>query len=249
MTIICIGDSIMQYNDCTSYPQTGWVQLLDRFFAPGTRILNFARNGRSTKSFIDEGRFARVMDVASEGDFALIQFAHNDEKANDPARYTDCGPGGEFRKNLKFFAEEFLKKGTKPVFLTPVTRRKFVSDTEISNSHGDYPAAIKETAAELNIPCIDLTSLTMDFFGKEGKEMSRRFFMNFDKDLYENFPEGKSDDSHLRPDGAYQVCRLFTKELAEIKSRWPEYGALADSLSLKGIYNDKDIDDEMLMWK
>ena len=78
----------MQYNDWTSYPQTGWVQLLDRFFESGTQILNFARNGRSSKSFIAEGRFKKVLEQAQSGDFALIQFAHNDEKSNDPERYS-----------------------------------------------------------------------------------------------------------------------------------------------------------------
>ena len=154
----------MQYNDWTSYPQTGWVQLLDRFFESGTQILNFARNGRSSKSFIAEGRFKKVLEQAQSGDFALIQFAHNDEKSNDPERYASPEKGGEFRKNLSFMAKELEKKGVKPVFLTPVTRRKFVSENKIENSHGLYPNAILETAAELKIPCIDLTALSTEYF-------------------------------------------------------------------------------------
>ena len=152
MRILCLGDSIMQYNDWTSYPQTGWVQFLDRFFVPGTQILNFARNGRSTKSFISEGRFDQVLSQAQKGDFALIQFAHNDEKKNDPDRYASPEKGGEFRQNLTMFVKKLMEKGVKPLLLTPVTRRKFEGDV-IVNSHGDYPEAIKETAGELNIPC------------------------------------------------------------------------------------------------
>ena len=176
----------MQYNDWTSYPQTGWVQLLDRFFENGTQILNFARNGRSSKSFIAEGRFKKVLEQVQPGDFALIQFAHNDEKSNDPERYASPEKGGEFRKNLSFMAKELEKKGVKPVFLTPVTRRKFVSENKIENSHGLYPNAILETAAELKIPCIDLTALSTEYFEKCGKEKSRRFFMNFDAGIFEN---------------------------------------------------------------
>ena len=238
----------MQYNDWTSYPQTGWVQLLDRFFESETQILNFARNGRSSKSFIAEGRFKKVLEQAQPGDFALIQFAHNDEKSNDPERYASPEKGGEFRKNLSFMAKELEKKGVKPVFLTPVTRRKFVSENKIENSHGLYPNAVLETAAELKIPCIDLTALSTEYFEKCGKEKSRRFFMNFDAGIFENYPDGKSDDSHLRCDGAYSVCRLFVTALLKIKDSWSEYKDLAEKVCIKGIYSDREIDDEKLFW-
>ena len=129
MRILCLGDSIMQYNDWTSYPQTGWVQLLDRFFVPGTQILNFARNGRSTKSFISEGRFDQVLSQAQKGDFALIQFAHNDEKKNDSDRYASPEKGGEFRHNLTMFAKKLMEKGVKPLLLSAAI------DTSLGSSH------------------------------------------------------------------------------------------------------------------
>ena len=248
MRILCLGDSIMQYNDWTSYPQTGWVQLLDRFFVPGTEILNFARNGRSSKSFIAEGRFEKVLDAAQKGDFALIQFAHNDEKINDSQRYASAEKGGEFRKNLTFMVQELQKKGVKPLLLTPVTRRKFVSEHKIENTHGLYPQAIAETAAELKIPVIDLTTLTTEYFEKTGEKSSRSFFMNFDGGIYENYPEGKSDDSHLRCDGAYAVCRLFVSALLKTKNLWKDYSEIFEALCTRGIYSDREIDDEKLFW-
>lgn len=248
MRILCLGDSIMQYNDWTSYPQTGWVQLLDRFFNTGVQILNFARNGRSSKSFIAEGRFETVLKEAKEGDFALIQFAHNDEKANDPSRYTQPCENGEFRKNLEFMAGELLKKGVKPILLTPVVRRKFDENKKIKNSHGEYPEAIKETARKLNIPCVDLTALTASYFEGLGEEKSRSYFMNFDSGVYENFAEGKSDDSHLRPDGAYAVCRLFISAVLKHKNECKTLTELSDLVCTKGIYSDKEIDDEKLFW-
>lgn len=248
MRILCLGDSIMQYNDWTSYPQTGWVQLLDRFFNTGVQILNFARNGRSSKSFIAEGRFENVLKEAKKGDFALIQFAHNDEKANDPSRYTEPGPNGEFHKNLEFMAGELVKKGVKPILLTPVVRRKFDENKKIKNSHGEYPAAIKETAEKLSLPCIDLTGLTASYFEGLGEEKSRSYFMNFDSGLYENFAEGKSDDSHLRPDGAYSVCHLFVGAVLKHKDEWKTLAELSDFICTKGIYSDKEIDDEKLFW-
>jgi len=248
MKLLCLGDSIMQYNDWTTYPQTGWVQLLDRFFVPGFKILNFARNGRSTKSFIEEGRFDKVLQNAEKGDFAIIQFAHNDEKIQDSSRYTGPEKDGQFRKNLEFMVNELKKRGVNSILLTPVTRLIFDTELTIKNSHGDYPEAIKETAEKINIPCIDLTTLSVKYFESKGQHVSRRYFMNFGEGVYENFPDGKNDNSHLRADGAYVICRLFVSELLRLTEKWPSYAALADCLCTKGVYEDKEIDDEILMW-
>ena len=248
MNILCLGDSIMQYNDWTSYPQTGWIQCLDRFFTQNVKILNFARNGRSTKSFIDEGRFKTVLDNARPGDYALIQFAHNDEKQADPSRWTSPEIGGEFRSNLEYFVTELAQKGVKSVLLTPVTRRTFNESQKIKDSHGLYSQAVKDTAEKLNVPCIDMNSLTKEYFEKKSEKESRSYFMNFGPGLYENFPEGKADDSHLRPDGAYAVCRHFISALIKTKGQNAGYDSLYEEVCTKGIYEDKEIDDEKLMW-
>lgn len=256
MRILCLGDSIMQYNDFSSFPQTGWVQELKRFFPEDWDFLNFARNGRSTKSFIDEGRFDLVMANARKGDFALIQFAHNDEKSADPSRFTSSEKGGAFRKNLSYFVRSLREKGVLSVLLTPMARRMF-GDGHIKNSHGEYPEAVLETAAEENIPCIDMNRLTMDFLEKTGGEKSKRFYMNFPAGLYENFPEGKSDNSHLRPDGANAFSRIAAEEIKKIADSFPEYKALSENcmkntggrfLEAAGGMN-QEIDDEFMAFK
>ncbi|MBQ0052679.1 MAG: rhamnogalacturonan acetylesterase [Treponema sp.] len=256
MRILCLGDSIMQYNDFSTYPQTGWVQELRRFFPEDWDWLNFARNGRSTKSFIDEGRFDLVMGEASEGDFALIQFGHNDEKQNDETRYTSPEKGGAFRKNLAYFVRSLQAKGVKPVLMTPMARRMF-EDGKIQNSHGEYPEAIIEVATEEKIPCIDMNALTMEFLQKQGEEASRRFYMNFDAGLYENFPEGKSDNSHLRPDGANAYSKIAAQEISKIAEKFPEYSALSGN-SMKNSTgrffevsdsSNEEIDDEFMAFK
>ena len=231
MRILCLGDSIMQYNDFSTFPQTGWVQELSRFFPVETVWLDFARNGRSTKSFIDEGRFVRVMAEAKKGDFALIQFAHNDEK-DDPTRHTSPEAGGSFRKNLSYFVRELRSKGLLPVLLTPMARRMFDSENPGAkpvNSHGQYPAAIIECAKPENVPCIDMTSLIMKLLEKEGFAASRRFYMNFDSGLYENFPEGRNDNSHLRPEGAHAYSLLAAREIKKIAENFPEYAELSEN--------------------
>ncbi|MBQ7159950.1 MAG: hypothetical protein IJS09_11100 [Treponema sp.] len=250
MRIICLGDSIMQYNDCTTYPQTGWVQELARFFPVETEFLNFAKNGRSTKSFIDEGRFDEAKNVARAGDWALIQFGHNDEKKQDPARYTSPDEGGDYRKNLALFVRELQAKGVKPIILSPMARRKFVADHKMEDTHGAYPAAALAEAKNLNIPSIDMTSLTFAFVEKTGELVSRRFFMNFDAGEYDNFPDGKSDNSHLRPDGAFAFAKLAAQELAKLGKQWPDYAALSNAVITGGMDAsefEKDTADEKLM--
>lgn len=228
MRVLCLGDSIMQYNDFSTFPQTGWVQELARFFPVSTQWLNFARNGRSTKSFIDEGRFMRVMAEAEDGDFAFIQFGHNDEK-DDPLRHTSPEKGGSFRKNLTYFVRELKGKGVLPVLLTPMARRMFDENGKVKDSHGEYSVAIVETAAEENIPCIDMNKLTLDFLAKKGFEESRRFYMNFDSNIYENFPLGRGDNSHLRPEGANAYSKIAAAQIKKISESFPEYKALSDS--------------------
>ncbi|MBP5284345.1 MAG: rhamnogalacturonan acetylesterase [Treponema sp.] len=254
MRILCLGDSIMQYNDYTTFPQTGWVQELKRFFPEDTQWLNFARNGRSTKSFIDEGRFVLVMKEAQKGDIALIQFAHNDEK-DDPSRHTDAGKDGSFRKNLAYFVRELRSKGVLPVLLTPVARRMFDGRTPV-NSHGEYPGAIRETAAAEGVPCIDMTALTMKVLEKEGEAASGRFYMNFGAGLYENFPDGRDDNSHLRPDGAHVYSRLAAAEIAGIARTFPEYAVLSESCMkntagkfLETETQNEEIDDEFTVFQ
>ena len=214
MRVLCLGDSIMQYNDFSTFPQSGWVQELARFFPPETEWLNFARNGRSTKSFIDEGRFMRVMTEACKDDFALIQFGHNDEK-DDPTRHTEPGKDGDFRKNLSYFVRELRSKGVKPVLLTPMARRMFENDRP-KDSHGEYSKAIIETAEAENVPCIDMNTLTLKFLESKGYEGSRRFYMNFDSNEYENFPLGRGDNSHLRPEGANAYSKLAAEEIKKM---------------------------------
>lgn len=255
MRILCLGDSIMQYNDFSTFPQTGWVQELRRFFPEDAEWLNFARNGRSTKSFIDEGRFELVMIEAKTGDFALIQFAHNDEKFADPTRFASCEKGGAFRKNLSYFVRELKSKGVLPILLTPMARRMFENGA-IVNSHGEYPQAIIETATEEKVPCIDMNTLTMNLLSKIGFEASRRFYMNFDAGLYENFPDGRDDNSHLRADGAFAFSRLCAIEIKKISERFPEYAEISEKCMngtggrfLEVTGENSEIDDEFTIFE
>lgn len=210
MKIFMMGDSTMKYNNIYTYPQFGYGQLLHLYAKNECLIEDHAENGRSTKSFIDEGRFDVILNRLNKGDFVICAFGHNDEKKQDPLRYTE--PYGTYQQNLKYFADEVAKKGASIVYATPITRHKFVDGVCI-NSHGEYPAAMKDFCKENGYTCIDLNQLTIDLYNKLGEEESKKFHMIFGPNIYKTYMEGKDDHSHLLFDGALMVCELFVKEI------------------------------------
>lgn len=206
MKIFMMGDSTMKYNNIYTYPQVGWGQVLHLFTKNEWIIEDHAENGRSTKSFIDEGRFDVILNRLSKGDFVICSFGHNDEKINDPNRYTT--PFGTYQENLKYFADKVNEKGGHIVFTTSITRHKFV-DGVCVNSHQDYPKAMLEFCQDNGYTCIDLNKLTINLYTKLGEEESKKFHMIFKENIYDNYPEGKDDHSHLVFDGAKMICELF----------------------------------------
>lgn len=218
--LFMIGDSTMQYNNFHTYPQTGWGQVINLFCHEDITVLDYAKNGRSTKSFIDEGRFDVVLKKITKGDFVICQFGHNDEKISDPKRYTT--PDGTYIENLKYFYDEVTKRGAGFVLATSISRRIFENGV-CKDTHLGYPQAMLKFARENNIVCIDLNTLTLDLYNKLGEEETKKFHMIFPAGMYKNFPEGKEDTSHLRYDGAFMVSSLFVNELFKTDSPLKEF--------------------------
>jgi len=212
MNIYMIGDSTMKFNNYYSYPQFGWGQGLELFVKEGILIFNHAENGRSTKSFIDEGRFDKVLNDMKSGDYVICSFGHNDEKEYDKARYTR--PFYEYQDNLAYFANEVRKKGGNIVFTTSITRHLFENGKCI-NSHGDYPKAMLDFCNKNNYTCIDLNKITMDLYTELGEEATKKFHMIFGPNKYPLYPNGKEDHSHLTMEGASTIAYLFVKEISK----------------------------------
>ena len=209
--IIVLGDSTMQFNDYTKYPQTGWPQALPLFTKENVEIINFAKNGRSTKSFIEEGRLLDALQVIADNDLVLICFGHNDYK-DDPKRFSTIE---QYQGNLLNMVNEVLKRNATPVLLTSIAERKFENGKVLDTHHG-YPQAVKRLAMEKGIKCIDLNTLTKNHLEEFGEEKSKRYFMNFSEGDYFGI-EPKEDDTHLRYDGAVMVARLFVSEMKRQK--------------------------------
>lgn len=213
--IFYAGDSTVKENNYTSFPQTGMGQALGLFLKKNVRIINCAQNGRSTRSFIDEGRLESIDKTIQQGDYLFIQFGHNDEK-QDVARHTDAF--GSYQDNLKKFVDVARSHGAYPLLITSIYRRKFREDKVhlVDRTHLDYPDACIELGKRLDVPVVDLNSLTKTAIEAAGYEASKEWFLHVPAGKYDNFPEGKEDDSHLRYEGAFRFCRILADEIRKI---------------------------------
>lgn len=210
-TIFIIGDSTAASKLPEKRPESGWGEHLHHAFSDEVAIENHAVNGRSTKSFIDEGRFDIVKAAMKEGDFLLIQFGHNDQKKEDPSRYTE--PFGAFQENLRCFIMEARAKKAIPVLLTPMTRRNFMNgevDTEVVR---DYYKAAKAVGEELDVPTVDMLGKTIGLLKEMGEEASAALYLHLEPGEHPNYPDGVIDNTHFNQTGAEQLAELVAEEL------------------------------------
>jgi lysophospholipase L1-like esterase len=154
ITVYMIGDSTMADRPADKMAvEQGWGQRLPDFVNSKATIANHAVNGRSSRSFIEEGRWTIVMNSLQPDDWVMIQFGHNDNK-DDPARHTD--PFTTYAANLRLFVKETREKGAHPILCTPIVRGSFTSDGVLVNTHGDYLEAVIMVAQELSTQELNL---------------------------------------------------------------------------------------------
>lgn len=251
ITIFTIGDSTMANKKLEGgNPERGWGQMLSRYFTDGITIDNHAVNGRSSKSFIDEGRWDNVLSKIQKGDYVFIQFGHNDEK-DDPKRHTD--PGTTFDANLRKFVEETRAKGGIPVLFNSIVRRNFgksgadavadaIKQDDIRNgidpkapkevieegaklidTHGAYLDSPATVAKELNVTFIDLNSLTHKLVEDMGPEKSKELYLWVQPKTVPALPDGREDNTHLNVHGASIVAEMAAKAVAEAIPELAQY--------------------------
>ncbi len=215
LNIYMVGDSTMADRyDTIETPERGWGQVFPTFLAEEATVINHAKNGRSTKSFLAEGRWEAVMQTLSKGDVVILQFGHNDAKETDSVRF--CTPE-QYADNLTFMIQQAKSVGALPVLCTPIARRHY-KDNELQYVHGQYPDAAKQVAEAEQIPLVDMTAMTMDWLAPLGDEGSQPYFVYVMlPGEYSKYPEGKTDNTHLRLAGALEVARIFSKAVKEQK--------------------------------
>lgn len=191
-------------------PEHGWGQLLPKFFKDPAMIVNHAANGRSTRSFITEGRWQSLLDALHAGDWVIIQFGHNDEKIFPNAR-------GEFQDNLRRFIADVRAKQANPILATPCARRSFDEAGKLLDTHGDYPDAVRAVAETSRVPLLEMNRLTMALEEGHGPDGSKRLHLWISAGVYQRQLAGYKDDTHYSAYGAERVAALAVQEILRLR--------------------------------
>ncbi len=210
--IFLVGDSTIAIKEKKTFPETGWGMPFVYFWDSTVMVVNKAKNGRSTKSFINEGLWQSIMDEADHGDYIFIQFGHNDEVPTKKSYTTE----DEFRNNLIKYIRESRNKSATPVLLTPVARRKFDSTGHIVGTHDLYSKIVRDVAKTENVPLIDLDKESQQLYQQMGVEFSKLLFLQLKPGEHPNYPEGKDDNTHFNELGARLVAQIVLKEIKEL---------------------------------
>ena len=208
MTIFICGDSTAATYAPAHAPLTGWGQLLPEEL-PGVRVVNRAIAGRSTRTFLAEGRLAEVEEMLQPGDLLLIQFGHNDA-GDKPERHTE--PHTTFADNLSVFVETARARGAVPVLMTPIPINQW-AEGRPAGDHGEYAVAIRQVAARKQAALLDITQAGMAALQEMGQSAASNLYMNLRPGLYPAYSDGRQDNVHTQHAGAALYARLTVEAL------------------------------------
>lgn len=209
--IVLVGDS-------TVNPEGGWGPGFRASFDKEVTVINLAANGRSSKSFRDEGRWAPALEARPQ--FILIQFGHNDVPGKGPDRETD--PQTTYRQNLLRYVEEARQAGSTPVLVTSIVRRNFDAQGNWKpDSLAPYAEAVRALGAERQIPVMDLYRLTAEQARSLGNAACEARVGAVAKD-------GTPDHTHLGPQGQASIGAMAAREFTRL---FPEYEARRHDLT------------------
>jgi lysophospholipase L1-like esterase len=196
IVIVLVGDSTV-----ADYPPEkelqGWGQVLPEFFNDKVTIKNYARNGRSSKSFIKEGLWDKA--IETKADYIFIQFGHNDCPGKED-RTTD--PNGDYQEYLRKYIKDSRKASAQPILVTSMERRKFDSSGKIQQTIDKYSAATKKVAKKEKVPLIDLHDKSVKLYESLGEKDCA--FMN---------TSARPDSTHFTHQGAMTMARMLVEEL------------------------------------
>ena len=180
-TLFLLGDSTV--SDQPREPYNSWGQMLTRFFRAGLSVANHAESGESLRSSLGARRLDKVLGELRPGDYLFVQYGHNDEKE----RGEGVGAFTTYKASLRHYVEEARRRGATVVLLTPMQRRTFDQAGRVTNSHGDYPEAVRQLSKELGVPLIDLHAMSTPFYEALGPEESKKAFAPGDGTHHNNY--------------------------------------------------------------
>lgn len=206
-TIYVTGDSTVV--DAQYEPWASWGQMLPYFFVPNEVVIaNYAESGETLKAFEDRHRIDKIWNKIKSGDYLLIQFGHNDQKAGNSTK-------SGYRKRLNEWISKAREMGAIPVLVTSMNRRVFDENNKIVNTLDDFPDAMREIAKEENVDLIDLNFLSKTLFEAMGPEEAKKAFVHYSANAYPNQPTALADDTHFNTYGAYELAKCVVKSIVD----------------------------------
>ncbi|WP_460523528.1 rhamnogalacturonan acetylesterase [Flindersiella endophytica] len=227
-TIYIASDSTAQTYSSAYEPQAGWGQMLNRYFTSDVTVTNRAIGGRSSRTFIQEGRLATILSQIQPGDYLFVQFGHNDASINIPERYTSPADYKEYLRND--YIRGARAKGAIPVIVTPVSRLSYNTSTgQFNVSFPEYVNAAIAVAQEENAKLIDLSASSRAYLNSIGPDYAKEVFLHTDPGEYPNRPDGTADNTHFQKYGALQMARLVARGVSGLGV--PLSGYVRDTVS------------------
>lgn len=212
ITVHMIGDSTMANKEVEAYPETGWGMPFRYYFDDAVRVENHARNGRSTRTFLEEDRWQPVVDKLEQGDYVFIQFAHNDE-VKTKEQYTTPD---HYQDNLAKFVTDTREQGAQPVLLTPIARRHFDDQGRLEDTHKQYSQLMREVAKKYDVPLIDMDKRSQELLRKLGPEDSKFLYNHLKPGENPHYPDGRADNTHFNELGARRMAELALHGIREL---------------------------------
>jgi lysophospholipase L1-like esterase len=154
-----------------------------------------------------------------KGDYLFIEFGHNDQKDKG----INDGAFKSYSERLRVFVSSFREKGGIPIIVTSTGRRSFDRDGNVIETLGDFPAAAKQVALELNVPLIDLNSMSKTFYKALGVEESKKAFVHYPANSFPNQKIALADNTHFNPYGAYELSKMIVQEILDQKIALSKY--------------------------
>ncbi|AQR75299.1 rhamnogalacturonan acetylesterase [Sphingomonas sp. LM7] len=213
--ILIASDSTAANYGAEKYPQLGWGMMLKCGLAPDVEVVNRAVGGRSTRTFISEGKWDALIAESRPGDTVLIQFGHNDASVSRPERYAPAAT--LYRDNLIRMIWEARGRGLVPVLVTPPARRSF-DGARAKADFAAYSQVMRELVVTTNTPLIDLEARSLDLVSRAGEAGSKQYFLHYTPaDKLAAFPQGIADDTHFSELGAREMANLVAQEIKGLK--------------------------------
>ena len=211
ITIFLAGNSTVVDQD--REPYAAWGQMIPAFFEPGKlAVANYAESGESLSSFIAAKRLGKILALMKPGDYAFVEFGHNDQKQKGEG----IGAFTSYKKDLKYFISEVKARGGIPVLVTSMHRRNFDSATgKVNQTLGDYPEAVRQTAREENVALIDLNAMSKILYEAWGVEDSKKAFVIYPANTFPGQTTELKDNTHFNPYGAFEIARCIVKGIQD----------------------------------